>query len=200
MIRSDQEPVVGQRGDRGPTGRSAQRPAGPVPLNLLFSLSFPTNEPQRSSQSSGDQPTVALSSCHASLGLRLPGGHLDQPGVSARPLPHPLHQEAVFPQSADLLHRPGHRDALLQRRAAAHPRGLDTVAWRRRGRDPSDLLRLQALGFDPDTDSYVSNATGICGGFYMLFFVEKLLKMALKVEHQVGGVGSCDMAEIKLLV
>lgn len=46
-------------------------------------------------------------------------------------------------------------------------------------------LRLQALGFHPDTDNYVANAVGICGGFYMLFFVEKILKMVLKVEHQV---------------
>lgn len=58
-----------------------------------------------------------------SVGLRVSGGHSDQPGVAARPLPDPLHQEVLFPQSADLLHRPGHRDALLQRRAAAHTRG-----------------------------------------------------------------------------
>ncbi|TWW72522.1 metal cation symporter ZIP8 [Takifugu flavidus] len=50
----------------------------------------------------------------------------------------------------------------------------------------------EALGFDPDTDSYVSNATGICGGFYILFFVEKLLKMALKVEHQHGHFSPVD--------
>lgn len=50
-------------------------------------------------------------------------------------------------------------------------------------------LRLQALGFDPDTDNYVANAVGICCGFYMLFFVEKILKMALKVEHQVRVEG-----------
>lgn len=57
----------------------------------------------------------------SSLGLWLPGGHHDQPGLSAGPLPHPLHQEALLPQGADLLHRPGHRDALLQRRPPAHP-------------------------------------------------------------------------------
>ena len=62
--------------------------------------------------------------CPYSVGLWVSGGHCDQPGVAARPLPDPLHQEVVFPQSADLLHRPGHRDSLLQCRASAHTRGL----------------------------------------------------------------------------
>lgn len=53
------------------------------------------------------------------------------------------------------------------------------------GPEPFSRFRLQALGFDPDTDNYVANAVGICAGFYMLFFVEKVLKMALKVDHQV---------------
>ncbi|XP_029900816.1 zinc transporter ZIP8 [Myripristis murdjan] len=42
----------------------------------------------------------------------------------------------------------------------------------------------EALGFDPKTDNYVTNAVGIFGGFYLLFFMEKLLKMALGVEHE----------------
>lgn len=51
MIRSDLEPVIDQRGDHRSRDRSAQRPADPVSVllrieNLLFSLSFPTNEPQ----------------------------------------------------------------------------------------------------------------------------------------------------------
>ncbi len=58
------------------------------------------------------------------MGLWISGGHCDQPGISARSPPDPLHQEALFPQSADLLHWPGHRDALLQRRASAHTGGL----------------------------------------------------------------------------
>uniref|UniRef100_A0A667YQ61 Solute carrier family 39 member 8 n=1 Tax=Myripristis murdjan TaxID=586833 RepID=A0A667YQ61_9TELE len=44
----------------------------------------------------------------------------------------------------------------------------------------------EALGFDPKTDNYVTNAVGIFGGFYLLFFMEKLLKMALGVEHELG--------------
>lgn len=43
----------------------------------------------------------------------------------------------------------------------------------------------QALGFDPKADNYVANAVGIFGGFYLLFFVERVLKMALRVEHDV---------------
>lgn len=48
------------------------------------------------------------------------------------------------------------------------------------------LLNLQALGFDPKSDNYVANAVGIFGGFYILFFMEKLLKMALRVDHEVN--------------
>uniref|UniRef100_A0A3Q2YWN5 Solute carrier family 39 member 8 n=1 Tax=Hippocampus comes TaxID=109280 RepID=A0A3Q2YWN5_HIPCM len=44
----------------------------------------------------------------------------------------------------------------------------------------------EALGFDPKADDYVSNAVGIFGGFYLLFLVERLLTMALRVEHQHG--------------
>ena len=42
------------------------------------------------------------------------------------------------------------------------------------------------MGFDPKTDNYISKAVGIFGGFYMLFFMEKVLKMLLKTEHEVG--------------
>lgn len=52
--------------------------------------------------------------------------------------------------------------------------------------------RLQALGFDPKSDNYVANAVGIFGGFYILFFVEKLLKMALRVDHEVSGFIRCE--------
>uniref|UniRef100_A0A673BY10 Solute carrier family 39 member 8 n=1 Tax=Sphaeramia orbicularis TaxID=375764 RepID=A0A673BY10_9TELE len=44
----------------------------------------------------------------------------------------------------------------------------------------------EALGFDPKADNYVAKAVGIFGGFYALFFVEKILKMALRVEHEHG--------------
>ncbi|XP_069017060.1 metal cation symporter ZIP8 [Embiotoca jacksoni] len=44
----------------------------------------------------------------------------------------------------------------------------------------------EALGFDPKADNYVMKAVGIFGGFYLLFFVEKILKMALGVEHEHG--------------
>ncbi|KAM3595271.1 uncharacterized protein V6R79_020869 [Siganus canaliculatus] len=40
----------------------------------------------------------------------------------------------------------------------------------------------EALGFDPKADNYVLNAVGIFGGFYLLFFMEKVLKMILKVD------------------
>ncbi|KAL7861137.1 hypothetical protein AOLI_G00174860 [Acnodon oligacanthus] len=42
----------------------------------------------------------------------------------------------------------------------------------------------EALGFDPKKDNYISKAVGIFGGFYMLFFTEKVLKMLLKTEHE----------------
>lgn len=42
------------------------------------------------------------------------------------------------------------------------------------------------MGFDPKSDNYVEKVVGIFGGFYILFFVEKLLKMALKVDNEVS--------------
>nr|XP_023687173.1 zinc transporter ZIP8-like [Paramormyrops kingsleyae] len=44
----------------------------------------------------------------------------------------------------------------------------------------------EALGFDPKRDNYTLKAVGIFGGFYLLFFMEKILKMSLKTEHQHG--------------
>ncbi|XP_034091355.1 metal cation symporter ZIP8 [Gymnodraco acuticeps] len=44
----------------------------------------------------------------------------------------------------------------------------------------------EALGFDPKLDNYVENAVGIFGGFYLLFVVEKVLKMALRVDDEHG--------------
>ncbi|XP_028251412.1 zinc transporter ZIP8 [Parambassis ranga] len=44
----------------------------------------------------------------------------------------------------------------------------------------------EALGFDPKADNYVENAVGIFGGFYLLFFVERILKMALRVGQEHG--------------
>ncbi|XP_032366950.1 zinc transporter ZIP8 [Etheostoma spectabile] len=44
----------------------------------------------------------------------------------------------------------------------------------------------EALGFDPKVDNYVENAVGIFGGFYILFFMEKMLKMALRVDIEHG--------------
>ncbi|XP_031165976.1 metal cation symporter ZIP8 [Sander lucioperca] len=44
----------------------------------------------------------------------------------------------------------------------------------------------EAMGFDPKVDNYVANAVGIFGGFYILYFVEKMLKMALRVENEHG--------------
>ncbi|XP_053290401.1 metal cation symporter ZIP8 isoform X2 [Pleuronectes platessa] len=44
----------------------------------------------------------------------------------------------------------------------------------------------EALGFDPKRDNYVGNAVGIFGGFYLLFIVEKVLKLALRMDHEHG--------------
>ncbi|XP_068574110.1 metal cation symporter ZIP8 [Cebidichthys violaceus] len=44
----------------------------------------------------------------------------------------------------------------------------------------------EALGFDPKIDNYVANAVGIFGGFYILFFMEKILKMSLRLDDEHG--------------
>lgn len=51
--------------------------------------------------------------CRDSVGLWVSGRYCDQPGIPAWSPAHPVHQEALFPQSADLLHWSGHRDAFL---------------------------------------------------------------------------------------
>ncbi|KAL7890214.1 hypothetical protein AOLI_G00024720 [Acnodon oligacanthus] len=42
----------------------------------------------------------------------------------------------------------------------------------------------EALGFDPKADDYVLNAVGIFGGFYLLFFTERVLKIVLKADSE----------------
>ncbi|XP_030574993.1 zinc transporter ZIP8 [Archocentrus centrarchus] len=44
----------------------------------------------------------------------------------------------------------------------------------------------EALGFDPKSDNYVVKAAAIFAGFYLLFFVEKILKLSLRMEHEHG--------------
>uniref|UniRef100_A0AAY5F3C5 Zinc transporter ZIP8 n=1 Tax=Electrophorus electricus TaxID=8005 RepID=A0AAY5F3C5_ELEEL len=44
----------------------------------------------------------------------------------------------------------------------------------------------EALGFDPKLDNYIQKAVGIFGGFYLLFFMEKILQMVLKTDHEHG--------------
>ncbi|KAL6081095.1 hypothetical protein STEG23_005426, partial [Scotinomys teguina] len=42
----------------------------------------------------------------------------------------------------------------------------------------------EAFGFNPKVDNYVEKAVAVFGGFYMLFFVERTLKMLLKTYGQ----------------
>lgn len=44
---------------------------------------------------------------------------------------------------------------------------------------------LQAFGFNPQEDYYVSKSAVVFGGFYLFFFTEKILKMLLKQKDQV---------------
>lgn len=44
----------------------------------------------------------------------------------------------------------------------------------------------EALGFDPKVDDYTTKAIGIFFGFYALYFMEKVLKMALKIDMEPG--------------
>ncbi|XP_027130865.1 zinc transporter ZIP8, partial [Larimichthys crocea] len=44
----------------------------------------------------------------------------------------------------------------------------------------------EALGFDPKSDNYVANAVGIFGGFYILFVMEKILRMSLRMDREHG--------------
>lgn len=54
---------------------------------------------------------------------------------------------------------------------------------------------VQALGLDPKEDNYVLNAVGVFGGFFALFFIERLLKMALKADTEVGAVTCFDISQ-----
>ncbi|XP_061849135.1 metal cation symporter ZIP8 [Colius striatus] len=42
----------------------------------------------------------------------------------------------------------------------------------------------EAFGFDPKVDNYVEKAVAVFGGFYILFFVERILKVILKIYNQ----------------
>ncbi|KAJ6668852.1 hypothetical protein lerEdw1_012338 [Lerista edwardsae] len=42
----------------------------------------------------------------------------------------------------------------------------------------------EAFGFDPKIDNYIEKAVAVFGGFYILFFVERILKMILKTYSQ----------------
>lgn len=44
----------------------------------------------------------------------------------------------------------------------------------------------QAFGFNPKSDNYVEKAVAVFGGFYLLFFFERVLKMLLKTYGQVN--------------
>lgn len=45
----------------------------------------------------------------------------------------------------------------------------------------------QAFGFDPMVDFYVSKSAVVFGGFYLFFFMEKVLKVLLKQKHGVSS-------------
>nr|XP_060635145.1 metal cation symporter ZIP8 [Anolis sagrei ordinatus] len=44
----------------------------------------------------------------------------------------------------------------------------------------------EAFGFDPKVDNYIDKAVAVFGGFYILFFVERILKMILKSYSHTG--------------
>ncbi|XP_066488439.1 metal cation symporter ZIP8 [Tiliqua scincoides] len=54
----------------------------------------------------------------------------------------------------------------------------------------------EAFGFDPKIDNYIEKAVAIFGGFYILFFVERILKMILKTYGQ-GGHNHFEPEELK---
>uniref|UniRef100_A0A673IZX4 Zinc transporter ZIP8-like n=1 Tax=Sinocyclocheilus rhinocerous TaxID=307959 RepID=A0A673IZX4_9TELE len=58
----------------------------------------------------------------------------------------------------------------------------------------------EALGLDPKDDNYVLNVVGIFGGFYILFFIERVLKMVLKADTEVRACtcGHYSLEQIKL--
>ncbi|KAK7148761.1 hypothetical protein R3I93_012946 [Phoxinus phoxinus] len=47
-------------------------------------------------------------------------------------------------------------------------------------------LMPEALGLDPRDDNYVLDVVGIFGGFYILFFTERVLKIVLKADTELG--------------
>ncbi|XP_015683845.1 zinc transporter ZIP8 [Protobothrops mucrosquamatus] len=55
----------------------------------------------------------------------------------------------------------------------------------------------EAFGFDPKVDNYVDKAVAVFGGFYILFFVERVLKMLLKTHSQMGH-SHFESEELKL--
>ncbi|XP_009883832.1 PREDICTED: zinc transporter ZIP8 [Charadrius vociferus] len=44
----------------------------------------------------------------------------------------------------------------------------------------------EAFGFDPKVVNYIEKAVAVFGGFYILFFVERILKVILKIYNQGG--------------
>ncbi|NXE22657.1 S39A8 protein, partial [Ardeotis kori] len=44
----------------------------------------------------------------------------------------------------------------------------------------------EAFGFDPKVNNYIEKAVAVFGGFYILFFVERILKVILKIYNQAG--------------
>lgn len=51
---------------------------------------------------------------------------------------------------------------------------------------------LQAFGFDPKVDFYVSKSAVVFGGFYLFFFTEKVLKVLLRQKHGVSSYTLLD--------
>ncbi|ELK23245.1 Zinc transporter ZIP8 [Myotis davidii] len=49
----------------------------------------------------------------------------------------------------------------------------------------------EAFGFNPKTDNYVEKAVAVFGGFYLLFFFERMLKMLLKTYGQESSSCTC---------
>ncbi|XP_060102977.1 metal cation symporter ZIP8 isoform X2 [Heteronotia binoei] len=54
----------------------------------------------------------------------------------------------------------------------------------------------EAFGFDPKIDNYIEQAIAVFGGFYILFFVERVLKMILKTYSEMGH-SHFDSEELK---
>ncbi|MEE6518358.1 hypothetical protein FKM82_029336, partial [Ascaphus truei] len=53
----------------------------------------------------------------------------------------------------------------------------------------------EAFGFDPKVDNYISKAVAVFGGFYILLFVERMLKMALNI-YGKGVHNHLDMNQL----